>query len=64
MLRSLLIVVLALLPVGSPRAAEGIASWPSAYPVTETVDRLEGCGAETSRYSLKLIMRRRPRKLV
>ncbi len=41
MLRSLLIVVLALLPIGSPWAAEGIASWPSAYPVTETVDRLE-----------------------
>jgi uncharacterized protein (DUF302 family) len=41
MLRSLLIVVLALLPIGSPWAAEGIASRPSAYPVTETVDRLE-----------------------
>jgi uncharacterized protein (DUF302 family) len=41
MLRSFLLVVLALLPIGSPWAAEGIASWPSAYPVTETVDRLE-----------------------
>lgn len=41
MLRSLLIVVLALLPVGSLSAADGIASRSSAYSVTETVDRLE-----------------------
>lgn len=41
MLRSLLIAVLALLPVGSLRAADGIASRASAYSVAETVDRLE-----------------------
>lgn len=41
MLRSLLIVVLALLPVGSLWAADGITSRPSAYSVMETVDRLE-----------------------
>jgi uncharacterized protein (DUF302 family) len=41
MLRSLLIVVLALLPVGSLSAADGIASRPSTYSVTETIDRLE-----------------------
>ena len=41
MLRSLLIVALALLPLGSLQAADGMASRPSAYSVTETVDRLE-----------------------
>lgn len=41
MLRSLLIVFLAVLPAGSLWAAEGIASQPSAYLVTETVGRLE-----------------------
>jgi uncharacterized protein (DUF302 family) len=41
MLRSLLVVVLTLLPVGSLWAADGIASRPSAYSVAETVDRLE-----------------------
>lgn len=41
MLRSLLIVVLVLLPVGSLSAADGITSRPSAYSVTATIDRLE-----------------------
>ena len=41
MFRSLLIVFLALLPVGTLRAADGIASRASAYSVAETVDRLE-----------------------
>src|SRR5271169_6295424 len=41
MLRFLLFVVLVSLPVGSLLAADGIASQPSAYSVTETVDRLE-----------------------
>ncbi|MDP1753373.1 MAG: DUF302 domain-containing protein [Reyranella sp.] len=41
MLRSLLIVVLALLPLHSLSAADGIASQPSDYSFTETVDRLE-----------------------
>ncbi len=41
MLRSLLIAVLALLPLGSLRAADGITTRPSAYSVAETVDRLE-----------------------
>lgn len=40
-MRSLLIFVLALLPIGSLSAADGIASRPSAYSVAETVDRLE-----------------------
>lgn len=41
MLRSLLIVVLVLLPVGSLSAADGITARPSAYSVTATIDRLE-----------------------
>lgn len=41
MLRSLLIAILALLPLHSLSAADGIASQPSAYSFTETVDRLE-----------------------
>ncbi len=41
MLRSLLIFVLALLPLGSLSAADGIASQPSPYPFAQTVERLE-----------------------
>jgi len=41
MLRPLLIIVLALLPLGSLSAADGIASQPSPYAFAETVDRLE-----------------------
>lgn len=41
MLRSLMIAALVLLPFHSLSAADGIASQPSSYSFTETVDRLE-----------------------